>query len=58
MRFHSTLCGWFSPLSYSLRTTVISESSSALLNVERVIRSASIISTQSSASCDAVNVSK
>ena len=47
IRFHSTRCGLFSPLSYSLRTTVISVSSSLLRTSSSTIRSASIFSAQS-----------
>ena len=57
-RSSSTRCGLFSPLSNSLRTTVISVSRSFFATNEFTIRSASIASAQSRFSSDAVNVSK
>jgi hypothetical protein len=58
MRPHSTRCGLFSPLSYSLRTTVISVSRSFLATFAFTMRSASIVRAQSRLSSEAVNVSK
>jgi hypothetical protein len=58
MRWNSTEPGLFSPISNSLRTTVISLSRSSLAMKEFSIRSASMPSAQSRFSSLAASVSK
>ena len=58
MRWYRTLAGLFSPISNSLRTTVISESRSLLRTNECTIRSASMASAQSRFASEAPRVSK
>ena len=57
-RLRSTPIGWFSPLSHSFRTTVISDSRSSAEMKELTIRSASRSSAHSRFSSVAGKVSK